>query len=68
LQATMQMRAKLYESVNILFHELASVDGSSRLSFLSMGTSDDFELAIEHGSNMIRVGTGIFGVRSSSQV
>jgi PLP dependent protein len=68
LQATMQMRAKLYESVNILFHELASDAGSPRLSLLSMGTSDDFELAIEHGSNMIRVGTGIFGARSPFQV
>jgi uncharacterized pyridoxal phosphate-containing UPF0001 family protein len=28
-----------------------------------MGTSDDFELALEHGSTMIRVGTAIFGPR-----
>jgi len=33
-----------------------------------MGTSDDFELAIDRGSNMIRVGTGIFGPRLPSQV
>jgi uncharacterized pyridoxal phosphate-containing UPF0001 family protein len=51
-----------------LFHELARDLGSSRVTLLSMGTSDDFELAIEQGSNMIRVGTGIFGPRSSSQV
>lgn len=68
LQATMQMRAILYESVSVLFHELVSDLGSSRITLLSMGTSDDFELAIEHGSNMIRVGTGIFGPRSPSQV
>ena len=30
---------------------------------LSMGMSDDFEIAIEEGSNMIRVGTAIFGRR-----
>jgi uncharacterized pyridoxal phosphate-containing UPF0001 family protein len=30
---------------------------------LSMGMSDDFEIAIEEGSNMIRVGTAIFGAR-----
>jgi len=30
---------------------------------LSMGMSDDFPLAIAEGSNMIRVGTGIFGPR-----
>jgi PLP dependent protein len=31
---------------------------------LSMGMSGDFELAIEEGSTMVRVGTAIFGARS----
>lgn len=31
---------------------------------LSMGMSDDFVLAIEEGSSMVRVGSGIFGKRS----
>lgn len=31
---------------------------------LSMGMSDDFEYAIAEGSNMIRIGAGIFGPRS----
>lgn len=31
--------------------------------FLSMGMTADFELAIEEGSNMVRVGTAIFGPR-----
>ncbi|MEO0142851.1 MAG: YggS family pyridoxal phosphate-dependent enzyme [candidate division WOR-3 bacterium] len=31
---------------------------------LSMGMTSDFEVAIEEGSNMIRVGTAIFGTRS----
>ena len=33
-------------------------------NILSMGMSGDYELAIEHGSNMIRVGTKIFGARN----
>jgi hypothetical protein len=33
---------------------------------LSMGMSDDFELAIEEGSTMVRVGTALFGVRAAS--
>lgn len=33
------------------------------MEVLSMGMSDDFEIAIEEGSNMIRVGTFIFGRR-----
>ena len=68
LQATMQVRTMLYRSISELFHELVSDLGSSRVTLLSMGTSDDYELAIEQGSNMIRIGTGIFGARSPSQV
>jgi hypothetical protein len=30
---------------------------------LSMGMSDDFEIAIEEGSTMVRIGTALFGVR-----
>jgi uncharacterized pyridoxal phosphate-containing UPF0001 family protein len=30
---------------------------------LSMGMSDDFEIAIEEGSTMVRVGTALFGER-----
>ena len=32
--------------------------------FLSMGMSSDYEIAIEEGSNLIRVGTAIFGPRN----
>ncbi|MCX7785122.1 MAG: YggS family pyridoxal phosphate-dependent enzyme [candidate division WOR-3 bacterium] len=34
-----------------------------KLPYLSMGMSSDFEVAIEEGSNMIRIGTAIFGPR-----
>lgn len=36
---------------------------SASFSILSMGMSDDYPLAIEHGSNMVRIGTSIFGER-----
>lgn len=32
--------------------------------FLSMGMSNDYKVAIEEGSNMVRLGTAIFGERS----
>ena len=35
----------------------------SGVEFLSMGMSDDFEIAIEEGSNMVRIGSAIFGER-----
>lgn len=34
------------------------------MSILSMGMSDDYELAIEEGSTMIRVGSSLFGKRN----
>ena len=37
------------------------------LSHLSMGMSGDFEVAIEEGATMVRVGTAIFGPRSQKQ-
>jgi len=33
------------------------------IQYLSMGMTDDFEIAIEEGSNMIRIGRAIFGER-----
>lgn len=34
------------------------------MDYLSMGMTHDYEIAIEEGSNMVRVGTGIFGKRN----
>jgi uncharacterized pyridoxal phosphate-containing UPF0001 family protein len=31
------------------------------MRYLSMGMSDDFRVAIEEGSNMVRVGRALFG-------
>ena len=31
---------------------------------LSMGMTNDYEVAIEEGATMVRVGTGIFGKRN----
>ena len=36
----------------------------NKLTELSMGMSNDFELGVEEGSTMVRVGTGIFGPRN----
>jgi len=33
------------------------------LSELSMGMSHDFEVAVEEGATMVRIGTAIFGER-----
>jgi len=42
--------------------KLKKMDNVS-MDILSMGMSDDFACAIKHGSNIIRIGTAIFGAR-----
>ena len=45
------------------FSRLRQLAQQHSLTELSMGMSHDFEVAIEEGSTMIRVGTAIFGKR-----
>lgn len=35
-----------------------------QMQWLSMGMTDDFEIAIEEGANLIRIGSAIFGARN----
>lgn len=57
-----------FAEVKKLYDQYAEID-HERLDFkyLSMGMSHDFEAAIMEGSNMIRVGTAIFGERDYSK-
>ncbi len=48
------------------FRTLRELAGTHQLSTLSMGMSDDLEIAIEEGSTMLRVGTAIFGPRPAA--
>jgi PLP dependent protein len=47
------------------FAALAAMAARNGLAGLSMGMSDDFETAIAHGATHVRVGSAIFGSRSS---
>jgi pyridoxal phosphate enzyme (YggS family) len=53
-----------YRSVKNVYDELKAEFG---FDTLSMGMSDDLELAVEEGSTMVRVGTAIFGAREKSK-
>lgn len=57
-----------FAEVKKLYDEYGRIE-HPRLDFkyLSMGMSNDFEVAIEEGSNLIRVGTSIFGARDYSK-
>ena len=46
-----------------VFDEVCRQLPGAEMAWLSMGMSGDFEVAIEEGSNMVRVGTAIFGPR-----
>lgn len=37
---------------------------NATMKYLSMGMSDDYKIAIQEGSNMVRIGQGIFGARN----
>lgn len=56
---------KEFHTLHELFTELKGsvFSRSEAFSILSMGMTHDYKLAIEEGSNMIRVGTYIFGER-----
>ena len=60
-----QVQLERFRSVRELF------DGLNRqglqLDTLSMGMSQDLEAAVAEGSTMVRVGTAIFGVRTSAK-
>lgn len=49
------------------FRRLAALASEYQLPKLSMGMSNDFEVAIEEGATLIRVGTALFGARPKPQ-
>jgi pyridoxal phosphate enzyme (YggS family) len=54
-----------FRQLHALAHEIDKRNLSNcSMRELSMGMSSDFEIAIEEGATMVRVGTAIFGARS----
>lgn len=54
-----------FRQLRELYDEIGSVsDGGWEMRFLSMGMTLDLDIALEEGSNMLRVGTAIFGART----
>jgi pyridoxal phosphate enzyme (YggS family) len=52
------------EQVRPYFRQLRALRDQLGLAELSMGMTHDFEVAIEEGATMVRVGTAIFGERT----
>jgi PLP dependent protein len=53
-----------YREVKVLFERMKPQFG---FDTLSMGMSDDMDLAIAEGATMVRIGTAIFGVREKAK-
>lgn len=59
-----KVRSEL-RSLKTLFDKYSSLSlANCQLSILSMGMSGDYKIAIEEGSNMVRVGSLLFGARN----
>ena len=52
-----------FRRLRILREQLAAQHAQLDFGELSMGMSGDFEIAIEEGSTLVRIGTAIFGAR-----
>ena len=50
-----------FKSISLLYKKLKLVD--KNIKYLSIGMSNDYNLAINEGGNMIRIGSRIFGER-----
>ncbi len=56
---------KVFEKMHMLFEDLKGKNiDKADLRTLSMGMSGDYVTAIKHGSNLIRIGTKLFGARN----
>lgn len=55
---------KCFSDMSILYKQTAQKTYKNvTMDYLSMGMSGDYEKAIKHGANMVRVGRSIFGAR-----
>ena len=53
------------EEVRLVFRDLRRLRDALGLAELSMGMTDDFEVAIEEGATLVRIGRAIFGERQT---
>ncbi len=52
-----------FKKTHELFEKIKKEYKKEEFNILSMGMSDDYKIAVEEGSNMIRIGSAIFGER-----
>lgn len=66
LGATEQQMRSYFDKMTRLHEDLKkAATPKHNIKYLSMGMSNDYAVAIEHGANIVRVGRGIFGERKA---
>ena len=50
-----------FESLNKIYNDINLEFDKNKISILSIGMTSDYHLAIKHGANMIRIGSGLLG-------
>ena len=50
-----------FESLNKIYNDINFEFDKNKISILSIGMTSDYQLAIKHGANMIRIGSGLLG-------
>ena len=50
-----------FESLNKIYNDINLKFNKNKISILSIGMTSDYHLAIKHGANMIRIGSGLLG-------
>lgn len=54
-----------FRILKLLFADLKSLEQANcEMKYLSMGMSNDYEIAVEEGANILRIGTALFGPRN----
>lgn len=53
----------IFRVAHALYEDMKQYFQPEQIQYLSMGMTHDFEIAIEEGANVVRVGTAIFGER-----
>lgn len=59
---------KEFRGLKLLFDKLraSSLPANAEMAELSMGMSSDYQIAVEEGSTMVRIGSSIFGQRENN--
>ena len=63
LTEDMEQVRKEFKYLRLLYTQVAQLQVQNTIQTLSMGMSNDYQVAIEEGANMVRIGSLVFGSR-----